>query len=572
LDAANTFTKSQTVNGTMTATSFSGSGSGLTNVNAAELGGVASSAFAQLSASSNTFTGGVTAASFTGSGSGLTSVNASQLGGLSSSTFAQLAAANTFTGNQMVNGNLSATGVVTGSSYQIGSNLFAFGSYANNNAFLGFAGNSVMVGSQNTATGDGALSSNVGDSAGDGWLNTAVGYSALTFNNNTGGTGNYATLNTAIGGAALFFNTTGAANTATGFNALVLNTTGADNTASGASAGFPVDSSNITGSNNTFVGADSGPSTGTLSNATAIGAGAVVGESNALVLGSINGMNGATASTFVGIGTTTPQTALDVLGNSTVHTLIGSGGCGPDYAGIGFVANGGFNPNCANYALLGENNGNLYINSVESGEIYFRNNNGANLMTIDTAGDVSIKGTLSKGSGSFKIDHPLDPAHKYLYHSFVESPDMMDVYNGNITTNQRGLAVVVLPEYFEALNRDFRYQLTVLGQFAQAIVARKIAHNQFVIRTNKPGVEVSWQVTGIRQDAYANAHRIPTEEEKPPQEQGTYLHPELFGAQTARIGYEPAMKLGPTEANSTPTAGTSEGFIGYAMKDVDHSR
>jgi trimeric autotransporter adhesin len=145
------------------------------------------------------------------------------------------------------------------------------------------------------------------------------------------------------------------------------------------------------------------------------------------------------------------------------------------------------------------------------------------------AGNLNVTGTLTKGSGSFKIDHPLDPANKYLSHSFVESPDMMNVYNGNITTDRHGSATVVLPDYFEALNRDFRYQLTVIGQFANAIVAKKIAKNRFVIRTSKPGVEVSWQVSGIRQDAYANANRIPVEEVKPAKEQGYYLHPEVFG-------------------------------------------
>ncbi len=145
-------------------------------------------------------------------------------------------------------------------------------------------------------------------------------------------------------------------------------------------------------------------------------------------------------------------------------------------------------------------------------------------------GDVEVDGNLSKGGGSFKIDHPLDPANKYLYHSFVESPDMMNIYNGNVTTDAQGDAVVHLPEWFETLNRDFRYQLTVIGQFAQAMVASKIANRQFTIKTDKPDVEVSWQVTGIRQDAWANAHRIPVEEEKPELERGSYLHPELYGA------------------------------------------
>jgi hypothetical protein len=145
-------------------------------------------------------------------------------------------------------------------------------------------------------------------------------------------------------------------------------------------------------------------------------------------------------------------------------------------------------------------------------------------------GDVNVTGNLSKAGGSFKIDHPLDPANKYLYHSFVESPDMMNIYNGNATTDAQGLAVIHMPTWFSALNGDFRYQLTVMGQFAQAIVAEKMSGNQFTIKTDKPNVEVSWQVTGVRHDAWANAHRIPVEEQKVGQERGRYIHPELFGA------------------------------------------
>jgi hypothetical protein len=107
---------------------------------------------------------------------------------------------------------------------------------------------------------------------------------------------------------------------------------------------------------------------------------------------------------------------------------------------------------------------------------------------------------------------------------------MMNVYNGNITTDANGVAAVVLPNYFEALNRDFRYQLTVIGQFAQAIVAQEISQNQFTIKTSLPNVKVSWQVTGVRQDPWANAHRIPSETDKPVDKRGYYVHPELYGA------------------------------------------
>ena len=149
-------------------------------------------------------------------------------------------------------------------------------------------------------------------------------------------------------------------------------------------------------------------------------------------------------------------------------------------------------------------------------------------------GDVQVNGILSKAGGSFRIDHPLDPENKYLSHSFVESPDMMNIYNGNITTDQNGLAVVELPGYFDTLNRDFRYQLTVVGQFAQAIVAEKVKDNRFTIQTSVPGVEVSWQVTGVRQDAWARMNRIPVEEAKSEKERGHYLHPEAFGKEEER--------------------------------------
>lgn len=159
-------------------------------------------------------------------------------------------------------------------------------------------------------------------------------------------------------------------------------------------------------------------------------------------------------------------------------------------------------------------------------------------------GRVHVSGTLSKSGGSFKIDHPLDPANKFLSHSFVESPDMMNIYNGNITTDASGLAVVSMPEWFEALNREFRYQLTVMGQFAQAIVESEISDNQFVIRTDKPNVKVSWQVTGVRQDAYAEAHRIPVEEDKNELERGKFLNADVFGEPLEKsIGYVPAEQV-----------------------------
>jgi hypothetical protein len=154
-------------------------------------------------------------------------------------------------------------------------------------------------------------------------------------------------------------------------------------------------------------------------------------------------------------------------------------------------------------------------------------------------GNLQVTGSIAKGSGTFKIDHPADPANKYLVHSFVESPDMMNVYNGNVVTDDRGFASVSLPEYFESANKDVRYQLTVIGTFAQAIIAEEVKSNTFVIQTDKPNVKVSWQVTGIRDDPYAREHRIMAEQDKPEPEKGTYLHPELHGQPASKALYKP---------------------------------
>ncbi len=167
-------------------------------------------------------------------------------------------------------------------------------------------------------------------------------------------------------------------------------------------------------------------------------------------------------------------------------------------------------------------------------------------------GNVHVTGILSKGGGSFKIDHPLDPANKYLLHSFVESPDMMNVYNGNTVLDGLGEAVVTLPDWFETLNRDFRYQLTCIGGFAPVYISEKVRGNQFRIAGGTSGLEVSWQLTGIRQDAFANAHRIEVEVEKPDEERGTYLFPVEHGMpadlQTDQINEERSARLSPVVA------------------------
>ncbi len=161
-------------------------------------------------------------------------------------------------------------------------------------------------------------------------------------------------------------------------------------------------------------------------------------------------------------------------------------------------------------------------------------------------GNVDIVGNLSKSGGTFKIDHPQDPENKYLVHSFVESPDMMNIYNGNITTDGDGYATVEMPGYFESLNVDFRYQLTVIGTFAQAIVKEKIENGLFVIQTNEPNIEVSWMVTGVRNDPWAVHNRVVPEVDKG-EKRGTYLTPEYYNADPSKAEY---FSEGDTERNA----------------------
>lgn len=211
-------------------------------------------------------------------------------------------------------------------------------------------------------------------------------------------------------------------------------------------------------------------------------------------------------------------TGVAATGSSTYEALYASasGGSGTNYAVRGYATGTGMN-----YAVHGT--------SFGTGGTYY----GGYFV-----GNVHVSGTLSKSAGSFRIDHPLDPANKYLQHSFVESPDMMNIYNGNARLDGAGEAWVELPEWFEALNQDFRYQLTAIGAPGPNLfVAQEISGNRFRIAGGEAGTVVSWQVTGVRHDAYAQANRITVDVEKPIGERGKFLHPELLGLpRSAAIG------------------------------------
>jgi hypothetical protein len=175
---------------------------------------------------------------------------------------------------------------------------------------------------------------------------------------------------------------------------------------------------------------------------------------------------------------------------------------------------------------------------VRSAGVYGKGPKNAGMFEGDV---VVIGGDLYARSKPFKIDHPLDPQNKYLLHNAVESSERKNVYDGVATLDADGEALVSLPEWFEALNGDFRYQLTAVGGPAPNLhVAEEISENRFKIAGGEGGMRVCWQVTGSRKDPWAAANPFEVEQEKPQEERGRYLQPELYGApQEQRVGIRP---------------------------------
>jgi hypothetical protein len=213
---------------------------------------------------------------------------------------------------------------------------------------------------------------------------------------------------------------------------------------------------------------------------------------------------------------------------------------------------------------IGDNLGGLYGQSSSGNAVYGQSSSG---YAAILNGKVKITGNLEKAGGSFKIDHPLDPANKYLCHSFVESPDMKNVYDGVVVLDDKGEAEIELPDWFGILNKDFRYQLTAIGAPGPNLyIAEEIISDTTITTTKHDGshrdndgyddssdndndkknnngsrfkiaggisaMKVSWQVTGIRKDPWANTHRVQVVENKPDKERGYYIHPDLYGQPT----------------------------------------
>jgi len=550
LATANTFTANQTITGTMSATSSAAGASAVSGTNSATTG-------------TSTGVSGTTASS---TGYGVSGLNNAKTG--------------TAIAVNGISKSSSGIGVSGSSSASTGTTFGVFGSAASPSGIGVYGVNTANTmnpvgvwGVSNNSTGVpigvlGTTTSTTG--VGVSGQNTATkgtGYGVQGTTTTPMGSGVYGSTNssTATGVTGTNSATNGAANGVTGVTASPSGTGvyGQNNATTSTATGVLGETKSTAG-----VGVY-GLATATTGSPTASG---VYGQTASPGGSGVQGINNATTGNAIGVyGQSNSATGFGVYGTTSgsygvygINTASGYGVYGSSVTGVGILgvcaptgsntcANGvaGINTSTsgASAALWGmdESPGGTavyMVNTAAGGDLLFGTETDGGDATFDVqangsgyyGGDLQVVGAITAGTKDFKIDHPLDPANKYLVHASVESSEMMNIYTGNITTDGDGAATVQLPEWFEALNRDFRYQLTVMGQFAQAIVADKVANHHFRIKTDKPNVEVSWQVTGIRHDAFANANRLQVEVEKAPADRGRYLHPELFGASAeARI-------------------------------------
>ncbi|HZU25397.1 MAG TPA: hypothetical protein VFA04_07735 [Bryobacteraceae bacterium] len=421
-----------------------------------------------------------------GSGTGLTGGPITGSGTLSidTSVVPQLGASNTFTTGQTIDGALD---LETADAIHIN----------------GFPALQIPLGHSDVFVGTETDESQTGTVS-----NSALGHAALSHLTGTSPTAN---ANTAVGNQALENVTDGGFNTGVGNQALSTLSTGGENAAVGAYAGNTI----VAGNYNTFLGA-SADATGDFTNATAIGYNAKVGANDSFVLGgSYTDSNNTVHHTYVGIGTSTPSYPLTVQGTGTgTQNLVGfNDSTGTTIFDVSLNAS-------SNGTMLSFDETNVTtgrISILPGGHVGI---DGApdtsHALTVN--GDVLVNGALQvTGVKNFRIDDPLDPVHKQLFHASIESSEMKNLYDGTVRLNAHGQATVELPKWFEALNGDFRYQLTAIGRQAPGLYVRETVHDgHFVIAGGKPGMQVSWQVTGIRHDEWARQHPMSVEVEKAP--------------------------------------------------------
>ncbi len=240
-----------------------------------------------------------------------------------------------------------------------------------------------------------------------------------------------------------------------------------------------------------------------------------------------------TAADATGLRVTASGSAVDALSNGSSPAVYGESSSGDGLAGKAWANDksgvyGITENDTAGYGVYGRNGANVAALGTWTEGLWAQADPGSTTSRAGTfVGNVFITGDLNVGgTKNFRIDHPLDPENRYLLHAAVESSEVLDVYSGTIFLDQDGAAWVTLPAWFQAINTDFRYQLTPVGAPAPSLhIAKRIVNNRFRIAGGVPGLEVSWQVTARRNDATLRRHPFEPEQDKSAAERGRYVDP-----------------------------------------------
>ncbi|NOR45430.1 MAG: hypothetical protein GQ534_07570 [Candidatus Delongbacteria bacterium] len=374
------------------------------------------------------------------------------------------------------------------------------------NAFLGSDAGYYCNGSVNVLIG---FEAGKGTAVNDAQSNVCIGESAAKALND-------ADHNVYIGRLAGYANANGDRNVYLG-SAAGMNNTGQENTFLGYFTGI----NNYTGTGNTFVGYNAGTASGSnTSGNVCLGyyAGGQETGSNKLYIDNGN--------------TTTPLIYGDFSSNLLRFTA--NVGIGVDNTSYGLYVKDDY------LAIYGDTDGSsTYIYGVygdadggttRSVSIYGSSASGTGTNWAGYfSGDINVTGTVVKSADQVKIDHPLDPENKFLYHADISSDKMTNIYHGNVILDNDGKATIKMAEWIEDINRDFRYQLTAIGAPGPNLyISKKLSDNSFEISGGKAAMEVSWQLTGIRNDNYAKKNPLQLVKEKNSDEKGYYLHPTAY--------------------------------------------
>lgn len=225
------------------------------------------------------------------------------------------------------------------------------------------------------------------------------------------------------------------------------------------------------------------------------------------------------------VGETNRQDGYGVYG---INNCTQGSGDGPGVYGLGFVGVYGQTNYGQYYGVLGENlnTGTTYNNIGVGGwgwvGVFGQTSGGGFGVYAD--GDLG-----SSGTKSFVIDHPLDPSNKTLKHFCAESPEVLNIYRGNVELDLNGEATVILPDYFSSININFSYYLTPVGGAAPNLhVSKEVEENKFSIAGGTSGLKVSWVIYAERNDLYMQTYPGSSQVEVDKRQPGTYIRPELY--------------------------------------------